>query len=143
MHVSVHTCFKAAQASRPIREELNGGSYYGSLVCPTHSTTEPSARPPLPLILVLVWLWVWTSCYLQSINEPLQVCVVLLSELLLCEPRICSSMKQRLLLYYRLFSLVYIKPQIGAPSSPQFFSSLFRLLCLCNCLFCSVQAKYK
>lgn len=35
----------------------------------------------LSLILALVWLWAWRSCYLQSINEPLQVRVVLLSEL--------------------------------------------------------------
>lgn len=35
----------------------------------------------LSLILALVWLWAWRSCYLQSINEPLQVRVILLSEL--------------------------------------------------------------
>lgn len=35
----------------------------------------------LSLILALVWLWAWRSCYLQSINEPLQVRVLLLSEL--------------------------------------------------------------
>lgn len=35
----------------------------------------------LSLTLALVWLWAWRSCYLQSINEPLQVRVVLLSEL--------------------------------------------------------------
>lgn len=42
---SVHNCQHisvsiAAQASRPIREELNGGSYYESVVCPTHYTAE-------------------------------------------------------------------------------------------------------
>lgn len=114
----------AAQASRPIREKLNGGSNYGSLLCPTHFTTEPSVRPPLSLILVLVWLWAWKSCYLQSINEPLQVCVVLLSELLHCETRICSRMKRRLLLYQRLLSFVYIKPQNGAPLAPVLFFPL-------------------
>lgn len=92
----------------------------------------------LSLILALVWLWAWRSCYLQSINEPPCFIVV---RAFFCESRIRSSMKLRLLLYRCLLSFVYIKPQNESPASLWFFSSLFRLLCLYNCLFCSVQAK--
>lgn len=71
----------AAQGSMPIREDFNGCSYYGSFVGPTHYTAEPSARPTVSLIAALVWLRAFRSCFLASINEPLQVFGVLLSEL--------------------------------------------------------------